>query len=203
MDKVYLPEFKQTRKAEYPISPFFLFRWSPRAFQDKQVSDEELFSLFEAARWAPSGGNIQPWKYIFARTQQDKEKFYTFINPSNRTWCEKAPVLAVLISNKLRSSGNPNRNHAFDAGASWGYLAIEAAQRGLFAHAMGGFDLELARKTLQVPEDYEILVVIAIGYHGNVDLLSEKDQEREKPSDRRPIRESLYEGGFGEQVKEK
>lgn len=201
MNEIYLPKFKQSRKAEYPISPFFLFRWSPRAFLDKQVPDEELFSLFEAARWAPSGGNIQPWKYIIARTQEDREKFFTFINPSNRTWCEKAPVLAVLLSNKLRSSGNPNRNHAFDTGASWGYLALEASQRGLFAHAMGGFDPELARETLSVPEEYDILVVIAIGYHGDVHLLSENDQEREIPSNRRPIQESMFEGGFGDSVK--
>jgi nitroreductase len=155
MNQRLKPEVEQARQATYPVDPVFLNRWSPRSFQEKEVPDEVLFALFEAARWAPSSYNEQPWRFILARTQEDREKFHSFILPGNRAWCEKAPALALVISKKHYANGNPNRAHAFDTGAAWGYLALEAANRGLITHAMGGFDAEKAREVLQIPEEYD------------------------------------------------
>ncbi|MBD0379368.1 nitroreductase family protein [Paenibacillus sedimenti] len=201
MTQVLPSEVETHRQPDHEINPQFLTRWSPRSFKDQEVPEDVLLSLFEAARWAPSGGNLQPWRYIIARTAEERASFHTFIAPGNREWCEKVPVLAVVISNTQTLNGNPNTSHAFDAGASWGYLALEAANQGLVTHAMGGFDRQQAREALGVPTDYDIHAVIAIGYRGPVDALAEKFQEREVPSSRRPVIELLFEGTFNQPVK--
>jgi nitroreductase len=189
-------EIAAYRQPDHEIHPQFLVRWSPRSFSDQEVPVEVLHSLFEAARWAPSGSNLQPWRYIIARSPEERAKFLTFINAANVEWCEKAPVLAVVISHTKTANGNDNASHAFDAGASWGYLALECANQGLIAHAMGGFDKAKASETLQVPDDYALHAVIAIGYRGPKESLSENNQAREIPSSRKPISEFLFEGSF-------
>ncbi|WP_078433193.1 nitroreductase family protein [Metabacillus halosaccharovorans] len=183
------------RKPNFEVSPQFINRWSPRSFLEKEIPENVLFSLFEAARWAPSASNIQPWRFIIARTKEDLEKFHSFIMPGNLVWCKKAPVLAVVASKKTTERG-PNSWHAFDAGTAWGYLALEAHKKGLVTHAMGGFEKEKAREVLNVPDDIEIHAVIAIGYQGEKEILPENLQEREQPSDRRPLKELLFEGTF-------
>jgi nitroreductase len=184
------------RKADYPIAANIINRWSPRSFQDKAVPDELLLSLFEAARWAPSSRNIQPWRFIIARSQADLHKFHNFISEGNLEWCRNAPVLALVISHKQTDEGTQNRTHAFDTGTAWGFLALQAIENGLITHAMGGFNRDKAREALQVPEEYELHCVIAIGYRGDLQALSDDHQEREKPSSRRPLLESLFEGKF-------
>lgn len=166
MTKSHFPEVAENRSAAYEIDPVFLNRWSPRSFKEDQVPDDVLFSLFEAARWAPSASNEQPWRFIVARTAEDKQRFYPFIAEGNRIWCEKAPVLALILSKTVSGRGTFNRAHAFDAGAAWGYLALQATKLGLITHAMGGFDPEKAKEVLGVPDDYELHAVIAIGYQG-------------------------------------
>ncbi|HEX6923280.1 MAG TPA: nitroreductase family protein [Bacillales bacterium] len=193
-------DIRDFRKPEYAVEPVFLERWSPRSFKNKEVSDEVLFSLFEAAKWAPSASNIQPWRFVIARTETEREKFYSFIFEGNRAWCEKAPVLAVVVSKETKPNGDLNRSHAFDAGTAWGSLALQAHAKGLIVHGMGGFDPEKARDVLGIPNDYEVHAVIAIGYQDEKDQLPEKIRDREKPSDRRPLRETVFEGGFGESV---
>lgn len=184
------------RRPDYEIAPLFIDRWSPRSFVRKEVPDDDLYGVFEAARWAPSASNHQPWSFIVARTQEDRERFHSFILPGNLVWCKEAPVLAVVISRTVSERG-PNAFHAFDAGTAWGYLALEATRRGLMAHAMGGFERDKARAVLNVPEDYALHAVVAIGYQGEQDALPENLREREQPNGRRPLRESLFEGGFG------
>jgi len=197
--KNFLPEdITEHRKPDYEIHPQFLTRWSPRSFLTKEVPEAELLALFEAARWAPSASNLQPWRYILARTPEDRDRFYSFINPGNLAWCRNAPALALVLSKSTNPEGKPNRAHAFDTGASWGHLALEAVNRGLVTHAMGGFDRDRAREVLQVPTEYELHAVIAIGYHGNKEALSEAHQEREKPSGRQPLQASVFEGTFGQ-----
>lgn len=190
-------EHRLSNDNQYDINPLILNRWSPRAFASTPVAEQDLLSLFEAARWAPSASNIQPWRYVMARTREDLEKFYSFINESNRVWCEHAPVLAIVMSHSMSPTGRPSRSHAFDAGASWAYLAIEAVSRGLYTHAMGGFDRDKAREVLQIPADYDVHAVIAIGYRGDAAQLNENNQAREHPSGRRALTETLYEGMFG------
>jgi nitroreductase len=190
------PEVKKNRKPENDVDAQFLNRWSPRAFSEQEVTESVLMSIFDAAHWAPSGSNEQPWRFIFARTKQQREKFYPFINEFNRTWCEKAPVLIVMASKTLNAKGSPHRSHAFDTGTAWGHLALAASNKGLCTHAMGGFDPLQARSILNVPDEYELHAVVALGYRGEIESLSERDQEREKPSVRRPLAEFILEGGF-------
>ncbi|MFT4417029.1 nitroreductase family protein [Fredinandcohnia humi] len=188
---------ENTREATYEIDSVFLKRWSPRSFLEKDIPDAVLFSVFEAARWAPSANNFQPWRFIIARTQEDRELFHSFILPGNLAWCKKAPAFALLISKKTSDNGE-NRYHSFDAGTAWGYLALEATKKGLVTHAMGGFDREIAREALQIPEDFELQCVIAIGYQGEKEVLPENLQEREKPNTRRPLSETISEGKFNQ-----
>lgn len=189
-----------SRKAAYDIDPIYLKRWSSRAFADRDVSDDVLYSLFEAARWAPSSGNMQPWHYIIARTKEDRERFLTFMNKGNAIWCDKAPVLVAVFSRKpwVEGGRDINPTHAFDTGTSWGFLALEATRKNLVAHAMGGFNRELAKKVLHIPHSYDIHAIIAIGYRGEKSQLTNSLQEREKPSDRKKISEFVFEGKFND-----
>ncbi|WP_053218396.1 nitroreductase family protein [Virgibacillus senegalensis] len=191
-----VPEIEKYRKAGYDIDPLFINRWSPRSFLDKAVPDEILFSVFEAARWAPSALNIQPWRFVVARTKDDLEKFHSFILPGNLTWCEKAPVLTLIISEKTDDKMGENAAHAFDTGAAWGYLSLQASLKGLVTHPMGGFDKEKARKVLNIPDKYALHAVVAIGYQGQKSALPVNLQEREQPSPRRPLDETIHEGSF-------
>ncbi|WP_085522958.1 nitroreductase family protein [Tuberibacillus sp. Marseille-P3662] len=188
------------REPQYNIDDIFYNRWSPRSFSEEEVPNDVLLSLFEAARWAPSAANFQPWHFIIARAQEDREKFYPFIFDGNRDWCERAPVLAVILSKTTTDNGH-NRSHAFDTGAAWAHLALQAFNKGLITHAMGGFNPDKAREVLNIPDDYDIQCVVAIGYRGEKALLSEKDQNREKPSFRHSIDEFLFEGDFQQGLK--
>ncbi len=201
MSKLINPEVSLTRKAEHDMDPSFLNRWSPRSFQNKGVPDAVLASIFEAARWAPSASNNQPWRYIVAKTPEDRERFLSFISPFNVEWCKRAPVIAVAFAHQLNPNGSANRWGGFDTGTSWGYLALEAIRHGVYSHAMGGFDKDKAKETLGVPDDYEAMAVIALGYRGEKEQLSEKHQEREQPSSRRPFAESFFEGKYGDSLK--
>ncbi|MCL6633618.1 MAG: nitroreductase family protein [Alicyclobacillus herbarius] len=190
-------EVAQHRKPSYEVPAVFLNRWSPRAFAERPVADELLYQVLEAARWAPSSYNEQPWRFIIARTEENRRLFCEFINPRNVVWCQNAPVLALLVSYTRIKDGLPNRKHAFDAGAAWASLALAATELGLTTHAMGAFDTDKARTVLGIPEEYEPQIVIAIGYRGDAKNLPEEFREREKPSDRRPLAETVFEGRFG------
>lgn len=184
------------RTASHDIDPIYLKRWSPRSFINKEVPNDVLLSVFEAARWAPSAANIQPWHFVVAKTEEERDTFHSFIYEGNVEWCKKAPVL-IAITSKMDSDrfGN-NITHAFDTGAAWGFLSLEAARKGLITHAMGGFDRDKAREVLQVPDNFAIQAIIALGYMGEKELLEEKLQEREKPSNRKKVEEFISAGTF-------
>lgn len=188
-----------TREAHHDIHPIYTERWSPRAFSNKPIEDHKLNSVFEAARWAPSAANWQPWRFIIAKTKEDRNKFLSFINENNVEWCKEAPVLALIISKKTRNDkGDPNFFHAFDTGTAWGYLTLEANRQGLITHGMGGFNPESAREELQIPDEYDIQAVFAMGYHDPDANLSERNRKREVPSGRIPISDLVSEGTFTE-----
>ncbi|WP_145133574.1 nitroreductase family protein [Paenibacillus sp. Y412MC10] len=191
-----LPEVQGQRKSEYPVSPLFLNRWSTRAFSTRKVSDQDLYTILEAAHWAPSSYNDQPWRFIVAKTEEQLSTFHSFLNEFNLTWASSAPVLIVVASDKLRENGDPNGAHAFDAGAAWASLAIQATILGLHTHAIGGFDRNKAREILNVPDHIELHAVIALGYLGDKSVLPEAIQQREVPNDRRPLNELVFEGKF-------
>ena len=179
------------RQTDYPIDSLFLERWSPRSFSNKKIEEEKLWSLFEAARWSPSAMNSQPWRFIVARTEEDLARFHSFILEGNRKWCEKAPALALIISDKEAGA-----THAFDTGAAWLALALQAKLKGLITHPMSGINKDKAREVLQIPDQFEIQALVAIGYQDEKDKLPPALQEREQPSPRRPITESIMEGTF-------
>lgn len=186
------------RQTEYDIDPIYTQRWSSRSFTNEEVPEDVLYSLFEAARWAPSAANAQPWRFIIARTKADRQKFLSFINEGNIIWCDKAPVLVAVVSHTKWKYGGKDDNptHAFDTGAAWGFLSLEATRKGLVAHGMGGFNRTKAMETLNIPDDYDIHAIIAIGYRGDKQHLTPKLQEREIPSSRKKIEEFLSEGTF-------
>ncbi len=189
----------EKRKSDHPVNPLILMRWSPRSFTSAPVPEEKLNSILEAARWAPSCFNEQPWKWIVARTEADRQRVLEVLAETNRVWADKAPVLLVLVSHTVFSrNGKPNRWNGFDAGCAWGYLALEAVRQGLYAHAMGGFDKAKARAVLNIPEDYEIYAVIAMGEQGPEENLPEELQERELPSDRKALSDMVCEGLYRE-----
>ncbi|MBR9699189.1 nitroreductase family protein [Candidatus Woesearchaeota archaeon] len=191
-------EVKKHRKAGYDIHPLFLNRWSPRAMSGEKLEKDELMALFEAARWAPSAFNNQLWKYIYA--ERDSEHWDTFLNllvEFNQSWCKDAAALVVVISRKdAEYNDKPAPTHEFDAGASWENLALEGAKRDLVIHGMAGFDYEKAKKQLEVPDNYKVLAMIAIGKRGKTEDLPKEVQEKEIPSDRRPLKEIAIEGKF-------
>lgn len=186
------------RKPNHPIRSLILNRWSPRAMSGESMTDEELMPLFEAARWAPSSYNNQPWRFLYAHRETEHwETFFNLMGEWNQGWAKNAAVLVVILSNtKFEYNGKDNPTHSFDTGSAWENLALEASARNLVAHGMAGFDYEAARKILNVPEEYAVEAMVAIGKPGKKEDLSEDLQEQEAPSDRRPLEEIVTEGGF-------
>lgn len=186
------------RKPTFEINDLILNRWSPRSMTGGELSEAELMPLFEAARWAPSSGNAQPWRFIYARRSSPSwARFVALLNEGNKVWAQDAAALVVIISRKKNeTTSQPSRTYQFDSGAAWQNLALEAASRGLVAHAMAGFDYEVARKELGVPEVFDIMAMVAIGRRGPPEKLPIKLQEREAPNDRRPLAELVMEDGF-------
>ena len=185
------------RTSDYPIQPMILNRWSPRAMTGEALSDEELFPLFEAARWAPSSYNEQPWRFLYAKRETAHfEKFFDLLVEFNKKWCVNAAVLGVIVSHKKKGNGKPAVTYGLDAGAAWENLALEGTSRGLVVHGMEGFDYEKAAKVLHVPEDYAVLAMFAVGKKAAKETLPEDLREREFPSGRKKIEEFAFEGSF-------
>lgn len=184
----------ENRTFDYEVMEEIQNRWSPRAFNpNKPVDTDDIMALLEAARYAPSCFNEQPWRYIVANGGADHEKIVNVLAETNREWALKAPALIVILSKQTFEHNNKNnRWHLFDAGTSWGYISLEAQRRGLITHAMGGFNVELMREAFDIPLDYSVIAVVAIGYYGNKEDLSLENQERELPSPRKPINEILF-----------
>jgi nitroreductase len=191
------PEVAGIRTPESPIPPVFLNRWSPRSFLSDPVSKGDLMACFEAARWAPSAFNEQPWRFLYAVAEKDRKKFLECLLPFNRAWASGAPVLLALCAKEAFShDGSSNGSHALDAGAAWMAFALEARRRGFHTHAMGGFVVQEAVRLLSVPEGFRPLCFIAMGRRGPADALPEEARKRETPSSRKPVTEIAMEGGF-------
>jgi nitroreductase len=188
----------EIRKADYPINSVFLDRWSPRAMSGEPISEEELFTLFEAARWAPSSFNGQPWRILYARRDTPQwPLFFNLLVEFNQTWAQKAAALVVFISKMtFDHSGEPAVTHSFDTGAAWENFALQGAIKGLVIHGMQGFDYDKAKTVLNIPEDFTVEAMAVIGKPGRKEDLPEKMQQREIPSDRRKLSETVFEGPY-------
>ena len=186
------------RKIEYNINPLFVNRWSPRAMSGEEISYDDLMGLFEAARWAPSSYNNQPWRFIYAMRNTDHwQRLFSLLVQGNQIWAQNAAVIVAVISRKnFEFNEKPAITHQFDAGAAWENLALEATTRGLVTHGMQGLDYNAAKKVLEVPDSFDVMAMIAIGKLGQKGNLPNDLQEREYPSDRKPLREIVMEGKF-------
>jgi nitroreductase len=185
------------RIPDFEIDPQFVERWSPRAMSGEPVSHADLMRLFEAARWAPSSSNHQPWRFLYARAGTPHfQRFFGLLVEANQSWCGRAGALIVVVSKSAFDDGRPARTHSFDSGAAWMSLALQGTKMGLVVHGMGGFKVDQARTDLGVPDGFAVECMIAVGHPGKVEDLAEKDKIREKPSGRRPAQESILEGGF-------
>jgi len=193
------------RQPDHPIDPIFVQRWSPRAFDGAPMPEADLLILFEAARWAPSAFNSQPWRFLYAlRGDENWARFQSLLIPWNQGWAHGASALIYILSDSLPGTDKagqpaPSHSHSFDAGAAWACLALQATKLGYQAHGMSGVQLELARAELKVPERYRIEAAAAIGRVGDPATLDEKLRAREVPSGRRPVAEFAFRGGFPDQ----
>lgn len=162
------------------------------------IGADDLATLFEAARWAPSTYNEQEWRFLYAhRDGPYWPTFFGLLEEGNQAWCHKAGVLVVVLSHTVFTrNGKPNPVHTYDAGAAWENLALQGGAMGLVVHGMMGFDYERARRELAVPGDYAVEAMIAIGHPGDPDDLPEKLRAIEQPSQRKPIAELTREGAF-------
>ncbi len=187
-----------SRALENQVHPQFLQRWSPRAMSGKTLEKPTLFTLLESARWAPSGGNGQPWRFLYAT--RDSEYFPRYLNwlvPNNQIWAKQAGALLLLVSTRFQeNNGKPYESHSFDAGAAWMSLSLQGSLLGLVVHGMGGFDHDRARSELALPETMAIEVMIAVGYPAPKETLPEPLQAREIPSPRKTLNEIAFEGNW-------
>jgi len=186
---------------DFPVHDLIRDRWSPRAFAGKPVEPALLASLFEAARWAPSSNNEQPWAYLVA-TNDDAENFAKTLSvlvEFNASWAKNAPVLALAVSRlNFQSNNTPNRNAFYDTGAATALLSVEATARGLLVHQMAGFEPAKAKQVFEIPLDCEPIAAIAIGYPGDPDSLPQKLRDREvAPRTRKPLAEFVMSGRWG------
>jgi nitroreductase len=162
------------------------------------MTDDELMPLFEAARWAPSSYNNQPWRFIYARRETPAwETLFGLLGEFNQGWAHKAAALVVVVAKtRFDYNGKLSVTHALDTGAAWENLALEASACGLVAHGIEGFDYTAAKTQLGIPDDHVVLAMIAIGKPGRKEDLPVDLQERDEPSDRRPLSEIVMEGTF-------
>jgi nitroreductase len=189
---------------EFPIHELFIRRWSPRAFDERLVGAATLETLFEAARWAPSSNNEQPWRFIVATKEHETgwNRLFDCLMEGNQKWAFRAPVLILSVASmNFEDDGKPNRHAFHDTGLATENLVLQATASGLVAHQMAGFDVEKARADLGIPSGCEPVAMIAIGYPGDPDSLPERLRERElQPRSRRPIGEWTFWGQWGTRI---
>lgn len=190
------------RSSAHPIEPLFLNRWSPRAFAPSAMPTADLMTILEAARWAPSAHNIQPWRFLYAqRGDAHWQTYLSLMNEFNAGWAQNASAIVIVMSDTLVSGvsgedAKPSHYHSFDAGAAWAQLALQATSLEYQAHATAGLDTEQAHETLAVPKRYRIEIAVAIGKRCDPSMLPVELQEREIPSQRLDLKDIAFAGSF-------
>ncbi len=184
------------RHTDTKVDRLFIDRWSPRAFDGTQLDTADVEALLEAARWAPSAFNHQPWRMLYAmRDDANWARFLDLLVPANQSWAQNASLLLFFVS-ATTANDKPNPTHSFDTGSAWMSLALQAEKMGLRAHGMAGYDHDRARTELAIPENFHIEAAAAVGRQADASVLPEKLQDREKPSDRKPLTEVAFAGNF-------
>jgi nitroreductase len=187
---------------QHPVHPLIKARWSPRSFQSKEVPREDLMAVREAARWAASCFNAQPWRFLVATRDQEPEAYEKLIgglNEFNQAWAGKAPVVVVITADPVfsKDDGRPNKHSWYDTGAAVAQLTMEATHRGLSVHQMGGIEPDKLRAAGNIPASLDIICALVIGYAGHPDDLPEAMQEMEKSDRQRdPFNQNIIFGAF-------
>ncbi|MGQ9905033.1 MAG: nitroreductase family protein [Anaerolineae bacterium] len=187
--------------AEHDIHPLVHARWSPRAFDSHPLEASQILSLFEAARWSPSGGNNQPWAFVLflADGSEQRRQIEDALTGNNRDWAPRAPLLVLAVALPHPRVGKLGPYSYYDLGQSVAHLTVQATSMGLFVHQMAGFEADKARQAANLPDDCEPMVVIAIGRYGNLDDLPEMLRERElAPRVRKPLTEFVFQNRWGQ-----
>ncbi len=192
--------FAQPRRPDHPVEQMFIDRWSPRAFSDAVLTEAQVLTVLEAARWAPSANNRQPWRLIWdLRGSPGFDAILAALNPGNQAWAGKASALLVIASRQVAERGEelvPNPWASFDTGTAWGHLALQAHLSGLIVHAMGGFDAAALAQAIHLPPDHALHAVVALGYRGDAATLPEPHRDREAPNQRLPLSAIARRGSF-------
>jgi nitroreductase len=194
--------FEKRADTEVPIADTLALRWSGRAYDpDRPVERGKLVALLEAARWAPSCFGDQPWRYLLWERQADPERWrraFECLAEGNRAWVERAPILMLAMADSQFTDRRPNRWGQYDTGAASMSLSVQATELGLMVHQMGGFDAGKIRAEFAIPERYDCMAMIALGYQLPRDKIPDDLREREfAPRNRRPTAESFFLGEWG------
>ena len=193
---------EKSAETAYPIHDLIARRWSPRAFDERPVEPEKLKSLFEAARWAPSSNNEQPWRFIVAskHNPDEHERLFACLLEGNKKWAFRAPILMLSVASlNFEDDGKLNRHAYHDTGMAVGNLLVQATALGLQVHQMAGFDAQKARETCLIPTGFDPVAMIALGYPGNPAVLPDHLREREmKPRERQPIGDFVFSIKWGQ-----
>jgi len=187
-------------ETHHPLHDLLKRRWSPRAFAERPVEPDKLHSLFEAARWAPSSNNEQPWRFLVGTSENkaDWDRLFTCLVEGNQKWAHRAPVLMLSVAKLTFDDGSANRHAIYDTGMAVENLVIQATALGLFVHQMAGFRVHQAREECKIPSGYEPMAMIAVGYPGDPGTLPDHLRERElKPRERNSISEFVFSGTWG------
>ena len=182
---------------DFPVLDVIRQRWSPRAFAEQPVPEPALQQVFEAAAWAPSAMNEQPWRYIYAHREDAAafQQLFDCLLPGNQPWARHAPVLVLALTKTDFANGTPNAAALHDLGLANSHLILEATALGLHGHFMGGFDADKARQTFGLPADLQPVVMLALGYLGQAEQLQEPFLSREQaPRQRRPVASFAFAG---------
>jgi len=193
---------KETPTA-YPIHPLLSGRWSPRAFDEKPLTEEEIKTILEAGRWAPSSNNLQPWQIIYGvKGTETYDRIMSCLVEFNQSWVKNAPVLLLGCYKKTNSNGQENFHALHDLGLFMGMVSIQAHSMGIGVHQMAGIDFEKAKKEFGFPEDYHVATAVALGYYGGdakSQLSEELHVQEQKERERKPQSEFVFNGNFKEQ----
>lgn len=191
----------KTAETQFPLHDLLKRRWSPRAFSEQPVGPDMLLTFLDAARWAPSSSNEQPWRFVVATKQEpaDYDRLLACLLEGNRKWAYRAPVLMLSVARMdFEEDGRPNRHAFHDVGLATENLLLQVSALGLVAHPMAGFVIEKARADLKIPSGYEPVAMIAVGYPGELSALPDYLQQRElKPRERKPLTEIAFSGQWG------
>ncbi|AYA37965.1 nitroreductase [Hymenobacter oligotrophus] len=190
-------------QTKYPVADFIKHRWSARSFSNQPIDDETLRTLFEAAAWAPSAMNEQPWRFVYAHREQTEAfgQLWSCLLPGNQPWAKNAAVLVLVLAHKaFAQNGQLNRHHLHDTGMATTNLLLQAGELGIHGHPMGGFDVAKTREAYHLPDELEPVTVLALGYVGPAEQLEEPFRSRELAArSRKPLEEFVFENNLPKQ----